>query len=166
MFRDVSPEQRVPPDHPLLAVRPMAGAALQRMSPEFDQVYSRRGRPSIAPERLCRALLLQIFYTIRSERLWMEQLDYNLLFRLFIGLNTDDPVWDHSPFSTNRQRLFEESFAKRFPEESFAQAEAAGLTSDEHFSVDGTPVTAWASQKSVRPRARRGRSSTGCRPRS
>lgn len=150
MFSYVSPEQRVPPDHPLRTVRAMVDAALQRMSPEFDKVYSRRGRPSIAPERLFRALLLQIFYTIRSERLLMEQLDYNLLFRWFIGLNTDDPVWDHSTFSKNRERLFEESFAKRFFEEIFAQAKAAGLTSDEHFSVDGTLIEAWASQKSVR----------------
>lgn len=150
MFSYVSPEKRVPPEHPLRAVRTMVDAALQRMSPEFDKVYSRRGRPSIAPERLFRALLLQIFYTIRSERLLMEQLDYNLLFRWFIGLNTDDPVWDHSTFSKNRERLFEDSFAKRFFEEIFAQAKAAGLTSDEHFSVDGTLIEAWASHKSVR----------------
>lgn len=150
MFSYVSPEMRVPSDHPLRAVRAMVDVALQRMSPEFDKVYSRRGRPSIAPERLFRALLLQIFYTIRSERLLMEQLDYNLLFRWFIGLNTDDPVWDHSTFSKNRERLFEESFAKRLFEEIFDQAKAAGLTSDEHFSVDGTLIEAWASHKSVR----------------
>ncbi len=150
MFSYVSPEMRVPSDHPLRAVRAMVDVALQRMSPEFDKVYSRRGRPSIAPERLFRALLLQIFYTIRSERLLMEQLDYNLLFRWFIGLNTDDPVWDHSTFSKNRERLFEESCARRLFEEIFDQAKAAGLTSDEHFSVDGTLIEAWASHKRVR----------------
>jgi len=150
MFSYISPEMRVPVDHPLRAVRAMVDAALKQMSAEFDKVYSRRGRPSIAPERLFRALLLQIFYSIRSERLLMEQLDYNLLFRWFIGLNTDDAVWNHSTFSKNRERLFEESFAKRLFEEVFAQAKAAGLTSDEHFSVDGTLIEAWASHKSVR----------------
>jgi len=150
MFSYISPEQRVPSDHPLRAIRAMVDAALKQMSVEFDKVYSRRGRPSIAPERLFRALLLQIFYSIRSERLLMEQLDYNLLFRWFIGLNTDDAIWDHSTFSKNRERLFEEGFAKLFFESVYAQAQAAGLTSDEHFSVDGTLIQAWASQKSVR----------------
>lgn len=150
MFSYISPEQRVPANHPLRAMRTMVDEALSRMSPEFEKVYSNRGRPSIAPERLFRALLLQIFYSIRSERLLMEQLDYNLLFRWFIGLNSDDRIWDHSTFSKNRDRLFEESFAKLFFEEVFAQASQAGLTSDEHFSVDGTLIQAWASHKSVR----------------
>src|SRR5439155_4004456 len=118
--------------------------------PEFDRLYSKIGRPSIAPERLLRALLLQCFYGIRSERLLMEQLEYNLLFRWFVGLSMDDHVWDATVYSKNRDRLLGGDIARRFLEEIVAQAREVGLTSDEHFSVDGTLIEAWASQKSFK----------------
>jgi transposase len=118
----------------------------------FQARYAREGRPSIAPERLLRASLLQVVYSVRSERLLMEQLDYNLLFRWFVGLNIDDAVWDHSTFSFNRERLFDEEVAQRFFENTVLQAQLRGLTSDEHFSVDGTLLDAWASHKSFRPK--------------
>jgi transposase len=142
--------QRVPQDHPLRPVRAMADAALHSLSPHFDRLYSKIGRPSIPPERLLRALLIQCFYGIRSERLLMEQLDYNLLFRWFVGLSMDDRVWDPTVYSKNRDRLLEGDIARRFLEEVVAQARDRGLTSDEHFSVDGTMIEAWASQKSFR----------------
>lgn len=126
----------------------MADIALKALSPVFDQMYAAFGRPSIAPEKLLRALLLQVLYTIRSERMLMEQLEYNLLFRWFVGLNVDEPVWVPSVFSKNRDRLMEGDIAQRFFDQVLAQAEGAGLTSDEHFSVDGTLIEAWASQKS------------------
>jgi transposase len=126
----------------------MVDEALNRMSGDFDHLYSRVGRPSIAPERLLRALLLQLFYGIRSERLLMEQLDYNLLFRWFVGLNMDDKVWDASSFSKNRDRLLGGDIAERFLREVISYAQERGLVSDEHFSVDGTLLAAWASQKS------------------
>jgi len=148
MFSYVTPAQRVPHDHPLRAIKTMTDAALQTLSPEFDRLYSRVGRPSIPPERLMRASLLQYLYGIRSERLLMEQLDYNLLFRWFVGLEMDDPVWDASSFSKNRERLLAGDIGRRFLEETVAQARDAGLTSDEHFSVDGTVLEAWASHKS------------------
>lgn len=150
MFSYVSPEARIPSDHPLRPVRVMVDEALRDLNRHFNRVYAKTGRPSIAPERLIRALVLQIFYSIRSERMLMEQLDYNLLFRWFVGLSMDDPVWDHSTFSKNRSRLFDEDFAQRFFDAVLVQAKAAGLTSDEHFSVDGTLIEAWASHKSVR----------------
>jgi transposase len=127
----------------------MVDAALREMSRDFEGLYSRVGRPSIPPERLLRALLLQLFYGIRSERLLMEQLDYNLLFRWFVGLNMDDPVWDASSFSKNRDRLLAGDIAERFLAQVVSRAREQGLTSDEHFSVDGTLLQAWASQKSV-----------------
>jgi transposase len=148
MFSYISAEQRVPKEHPLRVIREIVDEALSRMSSEFDALYSRVGRPSIAPERLLRALLLQLFYGIRSERLLMEQLDYNLLFRWFVGLNMDDVVWDASTFSKNRDRLLAGDIAQRFLKEVIAYAGERGLTSDEHFSVDGTLMQAWASQKS------------------
>jgi transposase len=126
------------------------------LSPEFDKLYSRVGRPSIAPERLLRALLLQCFYTIRSERLLMEQLDYNLLFRWFVGLNMDDRVWDATVFSKNRDRLLDGGIAKLFFEQVVAQAQNLVLTSDEHFSVDGTMIEAWAGQKSFKEKETKG----------
>lgn len=150
LFSYVSLEARIPQSHPLRPVREMVDEALAGMSREFDVVYSATGRPSIAPERLLRALLLQVLYSIRSERLLVEQLDYNLLFRWFVGLKADEPIWDHSTFSKNRDRLLEGDIARVFFDQVLGQARAAGLTSDEHFSVDGTLVEAWASQKSFR----------------
>jgi transposase len=150
VFSYIMPAQRVPSDHPLRPIRKMTDDALKSLSSEFDRLYSKVGRPSIPPERLLRALLLQCFYGIRSERLLMEQLDYNLLFRWFVGLNMDDKIWDPTVFSKNRDRLLEGRIALRFLEEVAAQAREAGLTSDEHFSVDGTLIEAWAGQKSFK----------------
>jgi transposase len=144
------PAQRVPDDHPLRPIRAMADEALRALSSEFDGLYSKVGRPSIPPERLLRALLLQYFYGIRSERLLMEQLDYNLLFRWFVGLSMDSEVWDATVFSKNRDRLLEGDIARRFLEQIVVQARERDLTSDEHFSVDGTLIEAWASHKSFK----------------
>jgi transposase len=148
----VSPEQRVPADHPLRTLRPMVDAALRGLSSLFTGMYAEHGRPSIPPEKLLRALVLQLLYSVRSERLLMEQLDYNLLFRWFVGLNVDEPVWDASTFSKNRQRLLDQQIAQFFFLEVVAQARTQGLLSDEHFTVDGTLIEAWASHKSVRPK--------------
>jgi transposase len=150
MFSYISAEARVPSDHPLRPIRAMADAALARLSPEFSKLYSSIGRPSIAPERLLRALLLQCFYSIRSERLLMEQLDYNLLFRWFVGLNMDDQIWNVTVFSKNRDRLVDGGIARLFLEQVIAEARERKLTSDEHFSVDGTLIEAWAGQKSFK----------------
>jgi transposase len=150
VFSYISAAQRVPADHPLRAIRKMTDEALKALSSEFDRLYSKVGRPSIPPERLLRALLLQCFYGIRSERLLMEQLDYNLLFRWFVGLHIDSQIWDVTVFSKNRDRLLEGQIAQRFLEQVVAQAKEAGLASDEHFSVDGTLLEAWASQKSFK----------------
>jgi transposase len=146
MFRYVAREERIPASHPLRGVRQLTGQVLQEMPGEFDGLYSKIGRPSIPPERLFRALLLQVFYSVRSERLLMEQLDYNLLFRWFVGLEIDEPVWNHAVFSKNRGRLLNHDVAQQF----FARvkAQAAALMPDEHFTVDGTLIEAWASQKS------------------
>lgn len=152
LFSYVSPESRVPKGHPLRPVRKMVDAAMDGLSGHFQRMYAGTGRPSIPPEKLLRALLLQVFYSIRSERLLMEQLDYNLLFRWFVGLSVDDPVWDHSTFSKNRDRLLESDVAEAFFYQVLDQAEAKGLISDEHFSVDGTLIEAWASMKSFRPK--------------
>ena len=146
MLSYVSPEQRIPRDHPLRAIRALVDAVLGDMSPEFDGLYATTGRPSIPPERLLRAQLLQIVYSIRSERLLMEQLDYNLLFRWFVGLTMDDRVWDATTFTKNRDRLLNHEVARSFFARIVARAE--GLMSDEHFTVDGTLIEAWASQKS------------------
>src|ERR1700729_1748523 len=148
MFSYLSPEQRVPSDHPLRAVRQMSDAILTQLSQLFANMYSPIGRRSIPPEKLLRALLLQVLYTVRSERLLMEQLEYNLLFRWFVGLNMDEAVWVPTVFSKNRDRLMEGDVAQKFFDRILEQAEAANLTSDEHFSVDGTLIEAWASQKS------------------
>jgi transposase len=161
MFSYVSPERRVPKDHPLRVIREMVEAALKELSPRFEALYSRVGRPSIPPEKLLRALLLQVFYTIRSERLLMEQLDYNLLFRWFVGLEMDDAVWDATVFTKNRQRLLEGEIAEEFFNKVLSQARAKKLLSDEHFSVDGTLIEAWASQKSFRPKDGDGASGRG-----
>ena len=150
MFSYVSLEERIPRDHPLRAMRAMVDAALKQLSRRFSSLYADRGRPSIPPERLLRALLLQVLYSIRSERLLMEQLEYNLLFRWFVGLGIDDPVWVATVFTKNRDRLLQGEVAQEFFEAVLAQGREHGLLSSEHFSVDGTLIEAWASQKSFR----------------
>jgi len=148
MFSYVSLEQRVPLEHPLRAIRKLTDEVLRSLDSDFDALYADLGRPSIAPEYLLRALLLQVFYSIRSEGLLVEQIDYNLLFRWFVGLGMDDAVWEHSVFSKNRDRLLTSSVAQRF----FAEVNlrATKFMSDEHFTVDGTLIQAWASHKSFR----------------
>ena len=148
LFSYVSPERRVPADHPLRPIRLMVDAALERLSPRLAALYSHTGRPSVPPEKLLRALLLQVFYSVRSEALLMEQLDYNLLFRWFVGLDMDDAVWDATTFSKNRDRLLEGDIAHEFFAAIGEQARAKGLLSDEHFTVDGTLLEVWASHKS------------------
>lgn len=148
MFSYMSAEERVPMNHPLRGIRQMMGQALQRLSPQLEGLYSRLGRPSIAPEKLLRALLLQVLYSIRSERMLMEQLQYNLLFRWFVGLNLDDPVWDATVFSKNRERLLKGGIAQALFQAVLEQARENELLSDEHFTVDGTLLEAWASKKS------------------
>ena len=138
----------MPAEHPLRPIREMADVALKSLSPVFDRMYATFGRPSIAPEKLLRALLVQVLYTVRSERMLMEQLQYNLLFRWFVGMNMDEPVWVPTVFSKNRDRLMEGDVAEKFFALILDQAAAAGLLSGEHFSVDGTLIEAWASQKS------------------
>jgi len=150
MFSYISLEARIPENHPLRPIRALVDAALKALSKEFDEIYAVEGRPSIAPERLLRAALLQVLYSVRSERLLCEQLDYNLLFRWFVGLSADERVFDHSSFSKNRERLLAAEIARSLFAEVYTQAQMAGLTSDEHFSVDGTLIDAWASQKSFR----------------
>ena len=146
MFSYVSVEERVPQDHPLGAIRKLVDQILGRMATEFDGLYAKTGRPSVPPERLLRAALLQIFYSIRSERMLMEQLNYNLLFRWFVGLEVDEPVWNHAVFSKNRERLLNQDVARQFFQRVLEQAKPH--MSQEHFSVDGTLIEAWASQKS------------------
>ena len=150
MFSYISAERRVPEDHPLRAIRAMVEVALRNMGPQFEAMYAKVGRPSIPPEQLLRALLLQVLYTVRSERMLMEQLDYNLLFRWFVGLNLDDPVWDATVFTKNRERLLRGAVAKTFLAEVLAQARSRDLLSTEHFTVDGTLIEAWASHKSFK----------------
>ena len=152
LFSYVSCESRVPACHPLRAILPVADAALTALTDEFQQLYALNGRPSIAPEKLLRALLLQAFYSVRSERQLMEQLDYNLLFRWFVGLGVDDPVWDVTVFTKNRDRLLEGAIAAKFLRAVLARPKVKALLSDEHFSVDGTLIQAWASMKSFRPK--------------
>ena len=152
LFSYVSCERRVPAGHPLRSILPVADAALATLSPDFQQLYALSGRPSIAPEKLLRALLLQAFYSVRSERQLMEQLDYNLLFRWFVGLGVDDPVWDVTVFTKNRDRLLDGAIAAKFLRAVLAQPKVEALLSDEHFSVDGTLIQAWASIKSFRPK--------------
>jgi transposase len=150
MFSYLSPEQRVPLDHPLRAVRQMADAILAQLSRVFSKMYSDIGRRSIPPEKLLRALLLQVLYTVRSERMLMEQLEYNLLFRWFVGLNMDESVWDVTVFTKNRKRLLKADIAKKFFEQVLKQAQALDLMSDEHFTVDGTLLEACAGLKSFK----------------
>lgn len=152
IFSYLSPEARVRKDHPLRAIRAMVDEVLKQLSRRFDAMYAKVGRPSIPPEQLLRAQLLQMLYSIRSERLLMEELDYNLLFRWFVGLNADDEVWDATVFTKNRNRLLEADVAKEFLTQVVEQARGRGLTSDEHFTVDGTLLEAWAGAKSFQPK--------------
>jgi len=148
MFSYISPERRVPVNHPLRPIRRMVDEVLKSLSRRFEALYSSTGRPSVPPEKLLRTLLLQVLYTVRSERLLLEQLDYNLLFRWFVGLNMDDPVWDATVFSKNRDRLLKGDVAQAFFEQVLKLARQKDLLSDEHFTVDGTLIEAWAGQKS------------------
>lgn len=150
MFSYLSPEQRVRPDHPLRAIRRLTDAVLTSLSPRFTKMYSDIGRPSIPPEQLLRALLLQSLYTVRSERLLMEEIDYSILFRWFVGLGLDEAIWSPTTFSKNRDRLLQSDIAAMFFDAVVAQARTADLLSDEHFTVDGTLLEAWAGLKSFR----------------
>jgi transposase len=154
MFSYLSPEERVPAKHPLRPIRSIVDEALQALSPTFSRLYSSFGRPSIAPEKLLRALLLQVLYTIRSERMLMEQLEYNLLFRWFVGLNMDEAVWVPTVFTKNRDRLWEGDIAEKFFQAVLNEARVVDLVSDEHFTVDGTLIEAWASHKSFQRKDR------------
>lgn len=155
MYSYISPEARVRADHPLRSIRAMADAALKNMSERFDAMYARTGRPSIPPEKLLRAQLIQMLYSVRSERLLMEEIDYSMLFRWFVGMNLDEPVWDVTVFTKNRNRLLEGDVAREFLGEVVMQAQCEGLTSDEHFTVDGTLIEAWASLKSFQPKGQK-----------
>src|ERR1017187_3868918 len=155
MFSYISPEKRVPADHPLRAIRKMVDEILKEMSPKFAKLYSEVGRPSIAPERLFRSLLLQIFYSVRSERTLIEQLQYNLLFRWFVGMEMDEAVWNHAIFSKNRERLLNEENAEAFFRRVLGRARPH--MSNEHFTVDGTLIEAWAGQKSFRRKDGKGK---------
>jgi len=153
MFSYLSPEERVPQDHPLRLIKTMVNEILRQMSPEFQRMYAGEGRPSIAPEKLLRALLLQALFSVRSERRLMEELEYNLLFRWFVGLNMDDPVWVPTTFSKNRERLLQGAAVEKLFARVAEYAQALDLASDEHFTVDGTLIEAWASQKSFKPKS-------------
>ena len=159
VFSYLSPAKRVPADHPLRGIREMVDEILKEMSPRFAKLYAKVGRPSIAPERLLRALLLQIFYSVRSERLLMEQLQYNLLFRWFVGMGMDEEVWNHAVFSKNRERLLNDEVAGVFFKKVLERAKPH--MSDEHFTVDGTLIEAWASHKSFRPKEEDGKGPDG-----
>ena len=152
MFSYLSPEMRVRKDHPLRAIRTMVDEVLGQLSRRFDRMYARVGRPSIPPEKQLRAQLLQMLYSIRSERLLMEEIDYSMLFRWFVGLNLDEEVWDPTTFTKNRDRLLDGDVAREFLAQVVEQAQIQGLTSDEHFTVDGTLLEAWASLKSFQPK--------------
>src|SRR5690349_24401510 len=156
MYSYISPEQRVPADHPLRPLRKMTDEIFKQLSPRFDKLYSRVGRSSIAPEHLLRALLLQVLYSVRSERMLMEQLEYNLLFRWFVGLGMDDAVWAPTTFTKNRDRLLDGDIARAFFEDVVAQARGRRLLSSEHFTIDGTLLEAWAGQKSFTRKDRPG----------
>ena len=159
MFSYVSPEQRIPANHPLRPIREMTDEVLRQLSRRFAGLYAKTGRPSIAPEKLLRALLLQVLYSVRSERLLMEQLEYNLLFRWFVGLSMDDQVWDVTVFTKNRERLLRGDVAEAFFGRVLELARGEQLLSDEHFSVDGTLIQAWAGRRASSARAAR-----PCRP--
>lgn len=155
MYSYLSPEARVRADHPLRAIRAMADQALASMSKRFDSMYAKTGRPSVPPEKLLRAQLIQILYSVRSERLLMEEINYSVLFRWFVGMNLDEPVWDVTVFTKNRNRLLEGDVAREFLCEVVRQAKEKNLTSDEHFTVDGTLIEAWASLKSFQCKDRK-----------
>jgi transposase len=161
LFSYLSPEQRVPADHPLRVIRQMTDEALRELSPQFEAIYATTGRPSVPPEQLLRALLLQALYTVRSERLLVEQLEYNLLFRWFVGLAMDDIVWTPTTFSKNRERLLAGDIARQFFEAVLTQARVRRVLSDEHFTVDGTLLEAWARWHQPRPVGRRPEQSDG-----
>lgn len=161
VWTTLQPEDTVPPDHPLRPVRSMVNEILSELSPAFSKLYSRRGRPSIAPEKLLRALLLQMLFSIRSEPMLLEQLRYNLLFRWFVGLSMDDRIWDVSTFSKNRRRFLEGEISHQFFAAVVERARAENLLSDEHFTVDGTLIEAWASHKSFKPKSDDGGPSGG-----
>ena len=148
IFSYVRMEQRTPSDHPLRAIRDLVDAALRDLSRDLNKLYARDGRPSIPPEKLLRALLIQMLYSIRSERLLMEEIDYSVLFRWFVGMNLDEEVWNATTFSKNRERLLDADVAREFLSQIVQQAREKGWTSDEHFTVDGTLIEAWASLKS------------------
>jgi len=156
VFSYISPEQRVRQDHPLRPIRAMVDKVLKDLSREFAKMYSKVGRPSVPPEQLLRALLLQMLYSVRSERLLMEEIDYNILFRWFVGLNLDDAVWDATVFTKNRDRLLEAEVAKEFLSLVVEQARGQGWASEEHFTVDGSLLEAWASAKSFQPKKEKG----------
>src|SRR6201986_1800727 len=153
VFSYLNPEQRVPQDHPLRPLRVMTDEALQQLRPRFNSLYAKTGRPSIAPEKLLRALLLQALYSVRSERMLMEQLDYNLLFRWFVGLNMDDAIWDVTVFTKNRERLLKGEVAERLLLAVVEQAHARQLLSEEHFTIDGTLIQAWANRRSFKEKS-------------
>lgn len=165
MFSYLSPEQRVPADHPLRSIRRITDEALRRLSPKFTPLYSPLGRRSIPPEKLLRALLLQVFYSVRSERMLMEQLNYNLLFRWFVGLDMDEEVWVPTVFSKNRQRLLDGDIAQAFLAEVVEQAKQMDLLSKEHFTVDGTLLEAWASMNSYQKKENPPQQGSGTRGR-
>ena len=165
VFSYVSAEQRIAKDHPLRGIRRMVDEALSGMSSHFDALYARGGRPSIAPEKLVRALLLQVLYSVKSERQLMEQIDYNLLFRWFVGLNMDDAIWDVTVFTKNRERLMRGEVSERLLLEVLKQAGEKGLLSEEHFTVDGTLIQAWANRRSFRPKSDPPSRGTGARGR-
>jgi transposase len=152
MFSYIQPDRRIPTNHPLREVRELVREVLKELSHTFGKLYSHEGRPSIPPEQLLSALLLQVFYSIRSERQLMEQLDYNLLFRWFVGLAPDDPIWDVTVFTKNRERLQEGDVFQKFMAKLLEHEKVKPLLSDEHFSVDGTLIEAWASHKSFKPK--------------
>jgi transposase len=152
VFSYINPEERIPSDHPLRAIRAMVDRALKELGVHFEALYARRGRPSIPPEKLLRALLLQILYSLRSERQLMEQMNYNLLYRWFVGLNPDDEVWEVTVFTKNRERLLQGEIAQRLLEAVLQQGRAHDLLSEEHFTVDGTLIEAWASRRSFVPK--------------
>jgi transposase len=149
VFSYVSLEERVPKDHPLRQIRPLVDEIFRTMSREFDGLYASTGRPSIPPERLLRALLLQVFYSVRSERMLMEQLDYNLMFRWFVGMEMDETVWEHTVFSKNRERLLNQEVARTFFQRVLAQAQPH--LSEEHFSIDGTLIEVVCLDQAIRP---------------
>jgi transposase len=165
VFSYVSAEQRIAADHPLRRIRVMTDRALQEVSPELDRLYASGGRPSIAPEKLLRALLLQVLYSRRSERLLMEEMNYNLLFRWFVGLEMDDAVWDVTVFTKNRERLLAGEISQKFLQAVVKQARAASLLSDEHFTVDGTLIEAWANRRSFVEKPEPPQRGTGARGR-